>query len=150
VPTLGEKLVRHACVHMINGPYTSVAGSTNDSKAPDVSKLHRAFDVTAEKQAVSLRYRAARAGHHVLLTDGEVTWAVQDSAGQSLDVQREVLEPDSSVSWTPCAGSKYAVIVKLELEREYVLLGSDGPERFTFFVEHVETFGDEGLSVSCL
>jgi hypothetical protein len=149
VPTLGEKLVRHACVHISNGPYTSVAGSTTPSELPDVSKLHRAFDVTAAEQPFSLRYRAARSGHHVLLTDAKVTWSVQNSEGQTVDTQHEVLGPNSSADWTPCAGSTHAALVEFELGQQYTLLGNSAPERFTFFVEHVETFGAQGLSVSC-
>jgi hypothetical protein len=150
VPTLGEKLVRHACVHITSGSFTSVAGSaTDDAKASDVSKLHKAFDVTARAEPFYLKYRAARAGQHVLLTDEEVVWRVQDSEGKELVVRSEVVEPKAFDDWTTCTGAGHAAIMALELGQEYVFMGASAPERFTLFVEHAETFGSGAWVKSC-
>jgi hypothetical protein len=147
-PALGEKLLRHACVHLENGPYTSIAASTS-SEAPDVGKLHRAFGITVGTQSFYLKYLAARAGQAVLLTNAPVAWRVRDPDGNELEVRTDVTASQGFGTWTTCAGATHAAVVTLELGKEYVLLGAGAPERFTLFVEHAETFGNDAWAQSC-
>lgn len=143
--TLGVRLIRHACSHTENGPYTDIAARSEENGRADVSTLHRPFDVTAVNMPFSLHYQASRAGAHVIFTNKRMTWDVAELEGAALEVQTNV----DSVKEGTCASAAYAALVELERGQDYVLSSPDAPKRFIMFIEHAGTFGKDAFASVC-
>jgi MYXO-CTERM domain-containing protein len=140
VPKLGERVIDHACSHTTNGPFIAVvAGGQADS--PDVSDLHRTFEIQVAGSQASVVYRAQRKGSHAFMTDSPA----------ALDLRREG-KPISALPSFPvegCNSVASATVYDLQRDAEYELTLLQGPSTLNLFVEHLGAFGSDAWLEAC-
>jgi hypothetical protein len=140
VPALGERLIDHACSHTTNGPFIPVvAGGQADS--PDVSDLHRTFEIQVSGSGARVLYRAQRKGSHAFMTDSPAV----------LDLRREG-QPLSAIPRFPvegCSSLASATVYDLERDAEYELALLQSPGALNLFVEHLGAFGSDAWLEAC-
>lgn len=140
VPKLGERLIDHACSHTTNGPFIPVvAGGQADS--PDVSDLHRTFEIQVAGSQARVLYRAQRKGSHAFMTDSPAV----------LDLRREG-KPISALPSFPvegCNSLASATVYDLQRDAEYELALLQGPPTLNLFVEHLGAFGSDAWLEAC-
>jgi MYXO-CTERM domain-containing protein len=140
VPKLGEKLIAHACTHTTNGPFLpAVAGG--DAEPPDVSDLHRTYEVQIAGSGARLRYRAQREGTHAFMTDAPAALELW-SEGKSLGAL-----PSFAVEG--CSSLTSATVFDLQRGAEYELTLLESPTVLNLFVEHSGAFGADAWQQAC-
>jgi hypothetical protein len=140
VPALGDKLVAHACSHTTNGPFIPVVAG-GSSEPADVSDLHRTFEVQMVGAGARLRYRAQRSGAHSFMTDVPAVLEVRQAD--------RPLPSSPSFAIEGCAHLTHATVVELARGAEYDVAILESPPELDLFVEHVETFGNDGWKEPC-
>jgi hypothetical protein len=140
VPKLGERPIDHACSHTTNGPFMpAIAGGQADS--PDVSDLHRTFEIQIAGSQARVVYRAQRKGSHAFMTDSPAV----------LDLRREG-KPISALPSFPVEGCKSlasATVYDLQRDAEYELTLLQSPPTLNLFVEHLGAFGADAWLEAC-
>jgi hypothetical protein len=140
VPALGEKLVAHACSHTSNGPFLSVVAG-GELTAPDVSELHRTYEVQLVGAGARLRYRAQREGGHAFMTSVPVVLEV-GRAGSPL-----ARSPSFPVAG--CSHVTSASVFELERGAEYEVTLRESPVELQLFIEHLGAFGAKAWAEPC-
>jgi hypothetical protein len=140
VPVLGEKLIAHACSHTTNGPFVPVVAG-GDVDPPDVSDLHRTYEVQVVGSGARLRYRAQREGSHAFMTD----------VPAALEARREgqPLSALPSFAVEGCGSLARATVYDLQRAAEYDLVLLETPPALDLFVEHLGAFGSDAWQKPC-
>lgn len=140
VPKLGERLIDHACSHTTNGPFIPiVTGGQADS--PDVSDLHRTFELQVAGSEARVLYRAQRRGSHAFMTNSPA----------ALELRREG-KPVSALPSFPvegCSSLAAATVYDLQRDAEYELAVLQSPATLNLFVEHLGAFGSDAWLDAC-
>jgi hypothetical protein len=140
VPKLGERLIKHACSHTTNGPFIPVvAGGQADP--PDVSDLHRTFEIHVAGSEGRVLYRAQRKGSHAFMTDSPAAL--------------ELLRGGKPISALPsfpvegCNSLAAATVYDLQRDAEYELALVQSPPALNLFAEHLGAFGSDAWLDAC-
>jgi MYXO-CTERM domain-containing protein len=140
VPMLGERLIEHACSHTTNGPFVTVVAG-GQAASPDVSDLHRTYEIQVAGSEARVHYRAQRKGRHAFVTGSPV----------ALELRRE----GKAVSALPsfpvegCDSLASAIVYDLQRDAEYELAVLQSPPVLTLFVEHLSAFGSDAWLEAC-
>jgi hypothetical protein len=128
------------CSHTTNGPFiAALAGS--DVDPPDLSELHRTYEVQLAGAEGLALYRAQRGGSHAFLTDGAVSIA--------LLVGGEALRAEPSFPVAGCSSVEHATVYELQRGSEYELRFTKSVQSFNLFDEHLGGFGKSAWLQSC-
>jgi hypothetical protein len=140
VPELGQRLIGHACSHTTNGPFILVvAGGQADP--PDVSDLHRTFEIQVAGPEARVRYRAQRNGTHAFMADAPATFELW------LDGKPVSHLPSFPVDG--CRGLVSATVYDLQRDAVYELAVLQSPPTLNLFVEHLGAFGSDAWLEAC-
>jgi hypothetical protein len=140
VPTLGARLIAHACSHTTNGTFIPVVAG-GQAASPDVSDLHRTYEIQVAGSEAHVLYRAQRKGRHAFITDSPA----------ALELRRE----GKAVSALPrfpvegCDSLASAIVYDLQRDAQYELAVLQSPPVLTLFVEHLSAFGSDAWLEAC-
>ena len=140
VPQLGEQLIEHACSHTTNGPFIPVVAGA-DAEPPDVSELHRTYEIQVVGSEAHVLYRAQREGGHAFMTKPKAAVELR-RAGIPLSTL-----PSFAVEG--CGTIESAIVYDLQRDAEYDLYLIQSPPTLNLFVEHLAAFGSEAWLEPC-
>ncbi len=141
---LAESVTSHACLHAEVGPFRQVTASRSIASAPDVSRSHTHFAVTAPPEAGDLLFlrfeTAARGEHAFFLREGSILDAVSANTGTRYQASPE---------WrTECALLPIVSLIDLREQGFYTiaLRTPAATASFDLVIESLSAFGPEALN----
>ena len=135
-----DPVLEHSCLHAMHGPFVEVAGGDGATVAPDISRVHTAWQMTLPATS------AGRFVHRPNMT-GEYVYYLDKPLPLELRAQGIALTPTFVEPVSTCNGISEARVYALAAGERYdVAVGPTADDRAVLVIESVGALTERGWS----